>query len=155
MGSKNRSNAPNDDWGLLIQENISLALESHSDPVLNSITYVRPSKWEETVTHTTQDGTTLAVCHGHQFGPGKAPEFMAKMVLGKRSNMHNADVLLYGHHHSFSLSLAGAGQFVIGAPTIDNGSAWFSNNTGINSPASMLTFTLSNHLAQDWMIVYP
>ena len=153
-GSKNRSNAPNDDWGLLISENIEQSLKI--TPGYEHITFVRPSKWEEAVTYASLPSqTTLAVVHGHQFGPGKAKEYLAKMVLGRRSNLQNADVLLFGHHHSFTLSLAGAGQHVIGAPTIDNGSSWYSNNSGESSPASMLTFVLEKGTSSTWTILCP
>ena len=152
-GSKNRANAPDDDWGLLISENVEQALRMTSD--YDHVQVVRPSKWEEAVTHTTVDGTVLAVTHGHQFGSGKAADWFAKMTVGKRSNMHKADVLLFGHHHSLNISLMGAGQFAIGAPTIDNGSAWFSNNSGASSPASMLTFALHDNKASDWVVYYP
>lgn len=153
VGNKNRSNAPNDDWGILIQENIEEALSFSSE--YDHVRFVRPSKWEEAVTHRTVDGTTLAVVHGHQFRPGKAGEYLAGMVLGRRSGFHEADVLLFGHHHNFSIGLAGAGQHIIGAPTLDNGSSWFSNTTGVSSPSSLLVFQLSNKTSSNWRVLLP
>lgn len=152
-GSKSRSNAPNDDWGLLIQDNIRTALATL--PEYQHIEFVQPSKWEEATTHTTVDGTVMGFAHGHQWGVNKAGDWLAKMAVGKRSNLQNADLLLHGHYHSFTLSLVGAGQHVIGAPTIDNGSSWFSNASGISSPASMLTFVAAGNTSRDWVLWEP
>lgn len=152
-GSKNRSNAPNDDWGLLIQDNIKEALEHH--PGFEHVTFIQPSKWEEAVTYTTVDGTVIGFAHGHQWNPGKAGDWLAKMTVGRRSNMQNSDLLLHGHHHSFAISLVGAGQHVICAPTIDSGSSWFSNTTGLSSPASMLTFEVASNTSEKWTLWTP
>ena len=154
IGNKNSANAPDDDFGLLIQDNTELALSNL--PGFEHIRYVRPEKWEEAVSYACADGTVLGVTHGHQFSDStKAKDWLAGMALGHRSGMDTIDVLNFGHHHHFSLELAGYGQQLIGNPSIDNGSSWFSNVKGVSSPASMLTFVLSGKRSCEWRIWYP
>ena len=154
VGNKNSANAPDDDYGLLIFDNTRLALSDV--PGYDHIAFVKPSKWEEAVTHTTADGTVLGLVHGHQFGQSiKARDWLSGMVLGERSDLHKTHVLLFGHHHHFSLELAGHGQHLVGSPSLDNNSDWFSNVSGTSSPSSLLTFELSNKRSKNWRIWYP
>ena len=156
VGNKNAANAPDDDYGILIHDLTKMALETQSE--YSHINFVKPSTWEEAVTYTTRTKkpTTIAVTHGHQFSNTKkgVSDWFAGMTLGRRSGVENAEVLLHGHHHSFEVFRAGHGQQVIGCPTIDNGSSWFSNNTGISSPSELLTFILHDHSSTNWTLLH-
>lgn len=142
------ANAPNDDFGLLVQENL--------EPHFPDITFIRPSKWEESVTHTTQDGTVLGVTHGH-LAPNadKVGEWFAKQAFGRRSNLQNADILLHGHFHAFRISLTGDNRFVVCAPTMDSGSSWYTNKQGSSTLPAMLTFETYDHRPSNWWLYYP
>ena len=50
------------------------------------------------------------------------------------------DILLHGHYHSLRVSQSGDSRWVIGTPSADNGSAWFTNKTGETSVAGILAF---------------
>ncbi len=154
--AKARANKPNDDFGLLIQDNIKQVLD-HNPELYPNLYFVQPeSPWDESVTVTAQDGTTLGVTHGHLANsPLKVGEWFAGQAFGRRANLQNADMLLHGHFHSFSISLTGDNRFVICAPTIDNGSSWFSNRTGKSSDPAILTFELRDHRPDNWRMYYP
>ncbi len=150
-GNKNRSNSPDDDYGIMILDNIEMAMSlgtSHTN-----VEFVRPTKWEEAVAIPTADGTVLGCVHGHQFNaPIRAGDWLADAALSGRAGMNTVDVLVFGHHHNFFMGVTGRGQQLIGCPTLDNGSAWFSNNRGSSTPPAMLTFELYKGRSKAWRI---
>lgn len=154
VGSKNRANAPDDDFGLLVQENIKAILEGRE--AYAHVRFVHPEKWEEACTVECADGTVLGVTHGHLAkSSDKVGEWFSKQAFAHRGGLDKADILLHGHFHSPSIRLSGDNHFVICAPTMDGGSSWFSNSAGEVSPAAILTFEAVNHIAQGWQLWYP
>ena len=154
IGSKNRSNAPGDDFGLLVQENIRQILEDR--PEYAHVRFVHPEPWEESCVVECLDGTVIGFTHGHLAGKAeKLGEWFGKQAFGHRSGLHEADALLAGHFHSFSVSLSGDNRFVIVSPTMDNGSSWYSNATGAMSDPAVLTFEAAKHRVSDWTLWYP
>lgn len=153
-GNKTRSNAPNDDWGLLVQEQIENALAGR--PEYENVHFVRPSKWEEAVTFRTAEGTVLGFTHGHLIGnQNRAGEWFKDMRGGRRSGLHMADVLIHGHFHNASLQTSADDAITIGAPTLDNGSSWYTNTSGNSSKPGMLTFEVNNGDIENWKIWRP
>ena len=151
IGSKNRSNSPDDDYGLLIQDNIQLAVTGRKE--FEHIEFVSPDKWEEAVTIVLDDGTGIAFTHGDLAGSmSKMSRWFADMSHAHRSSLHLADVLVHGHFHTPSISMSGDCRWIIGAPSIDNGSPWFSNGRGDRSPSAMLTFNVGGHSAYNWKL---
>ena len=152
-GSKNRSNAPGDDFGLLVQENIRQIIEDR--PEYAHVKFVHPEVWEEACTVDCLDGSALGITHGHLAGKQeKVGEWFAHQAFGHRSGLERADVLLHGHFHNFRVGLTGNNKFVVGAPTMDNGSSWFSNTSGESSEPAVLTFCVEGHRAKDWKLWY-
>lgn len=151
VGNKNKSHFPGDDYGLMIQDNIKLILEGRVE--YSHVSFVQTPRFEEAVTYTTQDGTTIGFTHGHLAGSqAKMGDWFKGQSHGRRSNMHNADMLIFGHFHSPYLASSGDGRLVIGAPTMDNGSDWFSNSTGESNPPGMLTFEVNAGEMESWKI---
>lgn len=154
MGSKNRANAPDDDYGLLIQENIRMALELHPD--LKHVEFRAPEKWEEAVTVVLPDGTGVGFTHGDLAGsPAKLDTWFARMSHAHRGGLHDAHILLHGHYHTPSLSMSGDCRWIVGAPSLDNGSDWFSNRSGRIAPSAMMTFEARSGKVENWKLWYP
>lgn len=151
IGSKNRSNAPDDDYGLLIQENIALALEGRD--AFKHIEYVKPEKWEEATTVLLADGTGVGFTHGDLAGSmSKMDSWFAGCSHGHRGGLHDADILVHGHFHTPALSMSGDCRWIVSAPSIDNGSDWFTNKTGKRSPSAMLTFEAAHGRVENWKL---
>ena len=142
-GANNRSNAPDDDWGLLMQDNIKMALEGR--PEYEHVWFVKPQKWEEAVTVRAADGTVIGFTHGHLAkSQDKMGDWFAGQAFAHRSGLEDAAILVHGHYHNMRLSLTGDNRYVVGLPTADNGSSWFTNTSGQRSKPGMLTFEVAN-----------
>lgn len=153
-GNKTRSNAPEDDWGILVQEQIQNALEGRRE--YENVTFARPTKWEEAVTVHTAEGTILGFTHGHTMGnQNRAGEWFKDMRGGRRSGLHLADILVHGHFHNASMQTSADDAITIGAPTLDNGSSWYTNTSGNSSKPGMLTFEVYEGDVLNWHIWRP
>ena len=151
VGAKSRANSPDDDYGVMLLDNIEQAFTATS--AYPNVRFIRPECWEEAVAVTVADGTVMGCVHGHQFAaPTRAGAWLAEAALAGRAEMDIVDTLVFGHHHNFFMGVAGKGQQLIGCPTLDNGSAWFSNNRGSSTPPAMLTFELSNKRSKGWTL---
>lgn len=85
-------------------------------------------------------GTVVAVAHGHQF-KGGAEKWWAGQSHGLR-DAGEATVLISGHYHHLKVATTGGGRTWIQAPALDNGSEWFTRETGESSTAGLLTLTI-------------
>jgi hypothetical protein len=60
-------------------------------------------------------------------------------------------VLVFGHYHSFSASVAGRNpvsgrqRYCLGAPTLDNGSDWFRQTQGRDSDPGLMVFDITEN----------
>lgn len=152
-GSDNRANSPDDDFGLLIADTIQ-AIMSGREP-FSHVNFAKPQKWEEAVTVETADGTAVGFTHGHLAGSqAKIPSWFRDLAFGHRSGLHEASILVHGHFHNFGVSLVGDNKFIIGCPTADNGSSWFTNRTGEATDPALLTFEVQNKKAKRWELWY-
>lgn len=152
-GSDNRANSPDDDFGLLIADTIQ-AIMSGREP-FNHVNFAKPQKWEEAVTVETADGTAVGFTHGHLAGAqAKIPSWFRDLAFGHRSGLHEASILVHGHFHNFGVSLVGDNKFIIGCPTADNGSSWFTNRTGDATDPALLTFEVQDKKAKRWELWY-
>jgi len=144
MGNKNGASTPSNDYGIEINHMVEDVFEDR--PGFEHVTFLRPvGLHEEVVTYTTWDGTVVGAAHGHQAGTSaKMGDFWKGMSHGRRGNLHNADLLLFGHHHHFMMTQSGDARWLIGAPALDGGSAWFSNRKGESSDSGILVFTTRN-----------
>lgn len=139
-GSKDLASIPQNDWGCEIAQQLQDALEDRAE--FRHVTFEQPEDYEEALTLHTQTGTALGMVHGHQArSPEKIADWWKGQSHGRRSGLHLADILLFGHYHSLRVQQSGDGRWLIGAPTSDNGSGWFANKTGESSTPGMLSFT--------------
>ena len=152
-GNNNRANSPDDDFGLLIADTIQ-AIMSGREP-FSHVNFAKPQKWEEAVTVETADGTAVGFTHGHLAGSqAKIPSWFRDLAFGHRSGLHEASILVHGHFHNFGVSLVGDNKFIIGCPTADNGSSWFTNRTGDATDPALLTFEVQDKKAKRWELWY-
>ena len=152
-GNDNRANSPDDDFGLLIADTIQ-AIMSGREP-FSHVNFAKPQKWEEAVTVETADGTAVGFTHGHLAGAqAKIPSWFRDLAFGHRSGLHEASILVHGHFHNFGVSLVGDNKFIIGCPTADNGSSWFTNRTGDATDPALLTFEVQDKKAKRWELWY-
>lgn len=149
IGRSNRANIAADDYGLLIQSNIQMAVEGR--PGYEGVSFVAPSPRLESLTVRAQDGTVMGVTHGHAAGSkGRVADWFRGQAFGCVAGMQDARVLLHGHWHSFSVQTVGDSRQIICAPTVDPGSSWFQNASGESSKPALLTFELGEGTSSAW-----
>ena len=88
-------------------------------------------------------GVHVGLTHGHLFksGSSAAIKWLQGQQFG-REETAGVDLLVTGHFHSLIVHEFSAGRFWIQNPTIDPGSAWFAESSGISSTPGMLIFRL-------------
>lgn len=151
IGRSNRANIAADDYGLLIQSNIQMAVEGR--PGYEGVGFMAPSPQLESLTVHAQDGTVMGVTHGHAAGSkSRVADWFRGQAFGCVAGMQSARVLLHGHWHSFSVQTVGDSRQIICAPTVDPGSSWFQNATGESSKPALLTFELGRGTSSDWRL---
>lgn len=151
IGRSNRANIAADDYGLLIQSNIQMALEGR--PGFEGVSFLAPSPRLESLTVRAQDGTAMGVTHGHAAGSkSRIADWFKGQAFGRVAGMQDARVLLHGHWHSFSVQTVGDSRQIICAPTVDPGSSWFQNASGESSSPALLTFELGGGTSSSWQL---
>lgn len=137
-------NFPNDDFGLDISHTIEERF--NDNPALAHVRFVRPDDaFSEALTYTTYDGTKIGAVHGHQVNsPEKMNDWWKGQSHGRRNGLHEADVLVVGHFHSFRILPSGDDRYIFFAPSSDNGSSWFTNSKGDWSAPGVLTFKVQS-----------
>lgn len=151
IGRSNRANIAADDYGLLIQSNIQMAVEGR--PGYEGVSFVAPSPRLESLTVRTQDGTVMGVTHGHAAGSkSRVADWFRGQAFGCVAGMQDARVLLHGHWHSFSVQTVGDSRQIVCAPTVDPGSSWFQNASGESSKPALLTFELGGGTSSGWRL---
>ncbi len=140
LGNKAAASNSDNDFGLEINTQVQDVFEGRQE--FSNVVFVRPQSLSEALTVTTGDGTVIGAVHGHQGrSQDKMGEWWKGQSHGRRDNLHNADILLYGHFHNMRVQHSGDARWLIGAPTSDNGSTWFSAKSGETSKNGMLVFT--------------
>lgn len=151
IGRSNRANIAADDYGLLIQSNIQMAMEGR--PGYEGVSFAAPSPRLESLTVRAQDSTVMGVTHGHAAGSkGRVADWFRGQAFGCVAGMQDARVLLHGHWHSFSVQTVGDSRQIICAPTADPGSSWFQNASGESSKPALLTFELGGGTSSNWRL---
>lgn len=88
------------------------------------------------------NGTMLGLFHGHQVKGGDAVRYLSGQSAGQTA-LGNCDVWLSGHFHHYKTADIGP-RFWAQCPTVDPGSAWFRDRTGMESPAGILTMVIGD-----------
>lgn len=134
---------PADDLGLFMHKQVAKVTQAAN----MSVKWVTPDEYDESVAVDFY-GTRVGLVHGNQFGPGQAVNWWQKQSFGAQASA-TADVLVFGHYHSFSASVAGRNpssgrqRYCLGAPTLDNGSDWFRQTQGRDSDPGLLVFDVT------------
>lgn len=134
---------PSDDLGLFMHKQVQRV----TDAARMDVAWVKPAEYDESVSVDFY-GTKVGLVHGNQFGPGQAVTWWQKQAFGAQAAA-NADVLVHGHYHSFSASVAGRNpttgrqRYCLGAPTLDNGSDWFRQTQGRDSDPGLMVFDIT------------
>jgi len=134
---------PSDDLGLFMHKQVQRV----TDAANMDVSWVKPAEYDESVSVDFY-GTRVGLVHGNQFGPGQAVTWWQKQAFGAQAAA-TADVLVHGHYHSFSASVAGRNpasgrqRYCLGAPTLDNGSDWFRQTQGRDSDPGLMVFDVT------------
>jgi hypothetical protein len=134
---------PSDDLGLFMHKQV----QKVTDAARMDVQWVKPAEYDESVAVDFY-GTSIGMVHGNQFAPGQAVTWWQKQAFGAQA-VASADVLVFGHYHSFSASVAGRNpssgkqRYCLGAPTLDNGSDWFRQVQGRDSDPGLMVFDVT------------
>ncbi|WP_229890662.1 hypothetical protein [Streptomyces mashuensis] len=131
---------PSDDWGIEVMSQIADAY-AHNPDSYGHVSFVVPERWRETVSLNVA-GTTVGLAHGHQYArPEKASDWWRSQSFGRQA-IADAAILITGHFHHFRATQLGAGRLHIQAPTLDNGSDWYTARSGEVSSTGLLVFSV-------------
>lgn len=137
---------PTDDWGVFIGRQIArLAAETGAD----NIRFVEPQSHDESLAIDVFDDQyhVLGIVHGHQANRATALEQWWRNQSFGAQPVADASLLLHGHFHHLRVTELGstpygASRFIVGAPTIDNGSNWYKLRSGQDSVPGLAVLTL-------------
>jgi hypothetical protein len=142
---KQQLGRPQDDWGLYAHRQVAKQAEAAGLPV----THLQSEDWTESVVFDVR-GTIVGATHGHQVNrPDGFPNWWAGQTHGGQAFAH-ADVAITGHFHHLRLQptgrnpKTGRSKWWIQAPTLDNGSSWYRNNSGDDSDPGLLVFRITD-----------
>jgi predicted phosphodiesterase len=125
-----------DSFALDAASAVADALADHPD--YKHVSFVFP-KYDTLSVTLDMAGTVVGLIHGHQCR-GKAVEWWKNMAHGQQ-DIGEATLLLSGHYHHLRIEQSGR-KTHIQMPALDGGSQWFSNTSGAEAPAGMVTLTV-------------
>lgn len=142
---------PSDDWGIEVMSQVADAFALNPD-AYGHVKFVVPERWRETVA-VDVSGYPIGLVHGHQYpNPDKALDWWQKQALSDQP-VSGAKLLVTNHYHHFRVRSVANGRLIIQAPTLDNGSAWWTNKSGEQSPAGLLVFSVTKEGVDDLRIL--
>jgi predicted phosphodiesterase len=127
-----------DSFALDAASAVADALADHPDYKHVSFTF---PKYDTLTVTLDMAGTVVGLAHGHQCR-GKAIDWWKNMAHGQQ-DIGEATLLLTGHYHHLRIEQSGR-KTHIQTPALDGGSQWFSNSSGAEAPAGMLTLLVGN-----------
>jgi len=127
---------PSDGWNVETASAVAMACEEN--PALAHVEFRFPATGHQTLT-VDVEGTLLGLFHGHQFSRD-IEKFLSGQMLGQ-TELGGADVWLSGHFHNFRSQDIGS-RFWMQAPTVDPGSSWYRDRSGMNSKPGVLTYVM-------------
>jgi hypothetical protein len=141
-----------DDWGVFIGRQLArLAMETGA----NNVRFVEPQPHDESLAiDVFDDGYhILGVVHGHQARSANlVADWWRKQTFGNQP-VSAATTLIHGHFHHLRIeehgqTANGNSRFVVGAPTLDNGSNWWRTVSGDQAPPGLAYFVMGKQ--QPW-----
>lgn len=140
------------DFGLDIQEQVKDAIALNPE-LSTKVHFVRPPLLEETAVYTTQDGTKLAVNHGHRTGgQNKVCDWWARQDHGRMPGW-DADILVAAHYHTPYVRQSGDGRWVLGMASAEPGSHYFALSSGEQSQKGCTAFMTFQGQWSDYRIL--
>lgn len=101
------------------------------------LSFYTPEQDELTLTLETS-GTILGHAHGHQMRANKHFDWWSQQSFGDQP-VGEADILLTGHFHHFTIEQRGKRTFVQ-VPALEKESTWWRHNTGVTGNPGVLNF---------------
>lgn len=132
---------PNDDFGIETLTTLADMARLLPDKY-GHVEFYAPGQESESVAIPTLGGKVLGFAHGHQ---ATRPEGLVTWLNGQaagRTPIGLADIVVFGHFHHLRVDTWGDDRWLFIAPTSDNGSAWFRNQSGKESAPGVLAFTV-------------
>jgi hypothetical protein len=132
---------PDNDWGI---EVLSQAQDAYSrnEAAYGHVKFAYPHQWRDTLS-LNSGGLPVGLAHGHQW---RNPDTKAVQgwwqgqTFGDQPVAH-ARVLVSGHFHHFAAREMGDGRLWLQAPTLDNGSDWWTQISGDMSAPGLMVFS--------------
>jgi len=135
-----------DDWGVFIGRQLArLADEAGA----KNVRFLEPQPDDESLAVDVfgDQYHILGIVHGHQ---SKRPDAIANWFRGQafgRQPVSHATTLVHGHFHhlrvtELGMTDEGHSRFIVGAPTLDNGSTWFRQISGESATPGLAVFEL-------------
>lgn len=137
---------PSDDWGIHIARRIQKELDKYVPD--HNVNFHYSDVWRKSLNLDVQ-GYGLGLVHGDDVNrPDAIENWWMKQVHGAGPTALS-DFLVHGHFHTFRANTSGrsirsqAQKWILGAPTLDNGSDWYANGPGgSDSDPGLLTFVI-------------
>lgn len=111
------------------------------------VSYILPDGEDCTIT-LNMGGQTVALTHGHVGATSGDPQNkLEKWWNGQMMGQQpagDADVLVTAHYHHFRVIRKGSRTHLM-LPSLDGGSPWFENQSGLESPPGMVTVVFSEN----------
>jgi len=150
---KQRMGDPLDDYGI---ENIHAVSDicAANPERFKNVSFVIPEPNTEAVALEALGGKRLGFVHGDQFNRiEQAGDYLAKQARG-RTPVGQVDILNVGHYHNLNISTVGDDRWIFVSPTMDNGSAWFTNRAGDQSRPGVLTYLVTPEGWEDMRVAW-
>lgn len=109
------------------------------NPALAHVEFRFPSPGNQTLA-VDVDGTLVGMFHGHQAPSNNVAKYLYGQATGQTA-IGNADVWVSGHYHNFRTMDVG-NRLWVQCPTVDPGSDWFRDRSGMESKPGLLTMAL-------------
>lgn len=150
---KSYLSTPSDDWGIeVLSQCADIAAENPNR--YSHVKFFSPDTHSESLALALLGGKVLGAAHGHQKrNPTQFSTYLAGQALG-RTPIGSADITVFGHFHNLRVETIGDDRWFFVAPTIDSGSSWFSNLTGNESRAGVLTFVVDEQGWRDLFVAW-
>ena len=141
-----------DSFDIQIVNNVQQAFDLAG--ISERVNFYYPAPNTGDVTFTAGDATYCLV-HGHKFSSGPvngAEKWFAGQITNDRPAAA-ADVLVYGHFHTFRAWAYTSRRWIMSAPALETESRWFANSTGASGNPGILVFDMDGRTPTNISIV--
>lgn len=146
---------PSDDWGIDVLSSIQDGYARNPD-AFGHVRFGYPNEWRDSLCDVS-GGLPIGLVHGHQFkgaSDAAVKKWWAEQTFGDQPTA-TARILISGHFHHFAAREMGDGRLWVQAPTLDNGSDWFTRVAGEVSVPGLLVFSSTPDGWDDLRILRP